>query len=59
MIKIFFFFHYSGDESGMLEDMHVIISELASVSFQVRKKKKEKLVSARDRTGDLARVRRT
>ena len=51
-----------GDESGMLEDMHVVVSELASVSFQVRKKnwrKKKKFVSARDRTGDLARVRRT
>ena len=50
----------------MLEDMHVVISELASVSFQVRKKKigkkkhkKKNHVSARDRTGDLARVRRT
>ena len=46
----------------MLEDMHVVISELASVSFQVRKKKKKKKkknFSARERTGDLARVRRT
>ena len=36
------FCHYPGDESGMLEDMHVVISELASVSFQVREKKKIK-----------------
>ena len=26
----------------MLEDMHVVVSELASVSFQVREKKKKK-----------------
>ena len=58
-----YFITILGDESGMLEDMHVVVSELASVSFQVREKKEgkkmKKLVSARDRTGDLARVRRT
>lgn len=30
------FLLHIGDESGMLEDMYVVVSELASVSFQVR-----------------------
>ena len=40
MLYMNHFINILGDESGMLEDMHVVVSELASVSFQVRKKKR-------------------